>query len=145
MLTLQQSSLDWAIRHALKYGDTDVFPSPFEYEAVNFDWNNVKVYLAAQDVLTWATRPHRSLLSPKAKYGFRIVTQLDPLDFLLFAGTVKEIADDLEGRRIPRTDDRVFSYRIQLDSQGQLFDPRVGYRQFLSACQASSMTRALRL
>ena len=125
MLTLQENSLDWALRHALKYGDTDVFPLPFEYEAVNFDWDNVRRYLAAQNVLNWATRPCRSLLSPKAKYAFRTVTQLDPLDFLLFAATVKEIADDLEGRRIPRTENRVFSYRIQLNTDGQLFDPRI--------------------
>jgi len=136
MLTLQESSLDVSLRHALKYGDTDVFPIPFEYEAVNFDWDNVRRHLAAQNVLSWATRPCRSLLSPKAKYAFRTVTQLDPLDFLLFAATIKEIADDLEGRRIPRAENRVFSYRIQLNAEGQLFDPRIGYRQFLTECES---------
>ena len=135
MLTLQESTLDWAIRHALKYGDTDVFPVPFEYQAIEFDWNNVKAHLSGQNVLAWAPRPHRTLLSPKARYGFRIITQLDPLDFLLFSATVKEIADDLEARRLPVTDNRVFSYRVQINSAGQLFDPNVGYREFLSECQ----------
>jgi len=27
---LQNNSLDWALQHVLRYGDTDVFPVPFE-------------------------------------------------------------------------------------------------------------------
>jgi reverse transcriptase-like protein len=135
MLTLQESSLDWAIRHALRYGDTDVFPVPFEYQAIEFDWDNIKAHLAGQNVLTWATHPHRTLLSPKAKYGFRAITQLDPLDFLLFSATVKEVAEDLETKRVAVTDNRVFSYRVQVNAEGQLFDPNTGYRAFLAECQ----------
>ena len=94
MLTLQEESLDWALAQALRYGDTDLFPKPFEYEAIQHDWDNVRDYLMSEDVMRWNVRPHRSVLSPKAKFGFRIVTQLDPLDFLVFAATVREIAAD---------------------------------------------------
>ena len=40
MLTLHERSLDWALAHALRYGDTDVFPLPFEYEAIKHDWSS---------------------------------------------------------------------------------------------------------
>jgi hypothetical protein len=135
MLFLQNNSLDWALSHVLHYGDTDVFPVPFEYAAIEHDWTAVKASLAGVDILQWTTRPQRILLSPKARNGFRVITQLDPLDFLVFASLVQEIAIDLEARRIPTGENRVFSYRTALQADGQLFSPEIGYRQFLEACQ----------
>ena len=135
MLRLQQDSLDWALAHVLRYGDTDVFPVPFEYDAIETDWTNVKASLAAADVLQWTTRPQRILLSPKGRNGFRVITQLDPLDFLVFAALVRELAGDLEARRIPTAQGRVFSYRATPLADGQLFAPDTGYRQFLEACR----------
>lgn len=134
MLTIQEQSLDWALNHALRYGDTDVFPTPFEYEAIQHDWDNIKQFIMEQNLLNWKVRPLRVLLSPKAKYGFRFITQLDPLDFVVFASVIKEIANDIESRRIPVNEKRVFSYRVDIDNNGQLFGRAVGYRDFLSQC-----------
>lgn len=136
MLRLQQDSLDWALAHVLRFGDTDVFPVPFEYDAIEYDWANVKASLATADILQWTTRPQRILLSPKARNGFRVITQLDPLDFVVFAALVRELASDLEGRRIPVAQGRVFSYRTAPQADGQLFAPDTGYRQFLDACRS---------
>ncbi|WP_124861288.1 RNA-directed DNA polymerase [Burkholderia anthina] len=135
MLRLQPASLDWAMAHVRRYGDTDVFPVPFEYEALSHDWANVRPVLEETDVLQWTTRPLRILLSPKGRYGFRVITQLDPLDFVLFAAVSYELSADLEARRVPVTDDRVFSYRVAAQADGQLFSPDIGYREFLNACR----------
>lgn len=135
MLRLQQKSFEWAIAHVLQHGDTDVFPVPFEFEAIKHDWANVVSSLTNTNVLEWATRPSRILLAPKTRSGFRVVTQIDPLDFLFLAAVVYEIANDLESRRVPIAEDRVFSYRVALQPDGQLFSPNIGYRQFLEACQ----------
>lgn len=135
MLLLQSDSLDWALAHVLRYGDTDVFPVPFEYKAIEHDWVNIKASLAGADVLQWTTRPPRSLLAPKARNGFRVITQLDPLDFLVFASLVSEIAMDLEARRVPSGENRVFSYRAAPEADGKLFSADIGYRQFLDACR----------
>ena len=140
MLLLQNDSLDWALAHVNRYGDTDVFPVPFEYAAIEHDWTNVKRNLAGVDVLQWTTRPQRILLSPKARNGFRVITQLDPLDFLVFASLVREIAADLEARRVPIGENRVFSYRVAPQTDGQLFSPDTGYRQFLEACSRKLAT-----
>ena len=134
MLNLQVNSLKWALSQALNYGDTDVFPTPFEFAAIEFDWQNIVSLLSSQDILEWPVRPHRSLLSPKAKYGFRFITQLDPLDYLIFSATVKEIASDIEARRIPNSRNRVFSYRYEHNDEGRLFSQDVGYSTFLDAC-----------
>lgn len=132
MLTIQANSFSWALAHALRYGDTDVFPLSFEYQAMLHDWHNLCAWLEAQNVLEWHVRPHRTLLSPKTKHGFRVITQLDPLDFLVFAATTKEIATDIENSRIPTDQNIVFSYRVEPDSDGQFFNPNIGYRDFLN-------------
>lgn len=130
MLTLQAASYDWALEHALKYGDTDVFPLPFEFDALRHDWVNVRDWLVTCDVRVWRVRPHRTLLAPKARYGFRVVTQLDPLDFLVFAATVYEFGRDIEQRRIPVGQGIVYSYRFDPQPDGQMFDPLMGYAAF---------------
>lgn len=135
MLTLREQSYNWALSHALNLGDTDVFPTPFEYQAIRHDWNFVRAQLQSENVLEWCTRPARSLLAPKAKYGFRVITQLDPLDFLVYSGLIYEIAVDLESRRVPVQDEVVYSYRVSLSQGGQLFDPNIGYRQYLERCR----------
>ena len=53
MLTIQPDSLDWALNHALNFGDTTMFPLPFEYEAIRHDWTNLRGFLETQDVLQW--------------------------------------------------------------------------------------------
>lgn len=131
MLTLQANSLNWALEHALRFGDTDVFPLSFEYQAIQHDWNDLRTWLENQNILKWQVRPHRTLLSPKAKHGFRVITQLDPLDFLIFAATIREIAADIEDKRIPVNQNIVFSYRFLVEADGQIFNPSIGYGEFL--------------
>lgn len=135
MLTLRENSLNWSLNHALNVGDTDVFPEPFEYQALQHDWDTVRNDLAGRNVLKWTTRPARTLLSPKAKYGFRVITQLDPIDFLVYSSLIYEISTDIEDRRIPIDSGVVFSYRVNTNNDGQLFSPDVGYRTFLDRCR----------
>lgn len=135
MLTLQKYSLDWALNHAINFGDTDVFPTPFEYQAISHDWDSVKADLAGQNVLKWTTRPARTLISPKSRYAFRVVTQLDPIDFLIFSSLIYEIAPDIEARRVSVAENIVFSYRVETNAEGELFNPDIGYRSFLDRCR----------
>jgi hypothetical protein len=130
MLTLGEDALNWALRHALNFGDTDAFPLPFEYRAIEHDWAALRSFLVSANILDWKVRPLRALLAPKARYGFRVITQLDPLDLLVFAATVREIGSDLEKRRVPVSKQVVFSYRFLPTKEGQLFDPTIGYSAF---------------
>lgn len=105
-----------------------MFPLPFEYEAIRYDWANVRSFLAQQDVQKWIVRPHRTMLSPKSKYGFRVITQLDPLDFLVYAALIRELGSDIETARISPS--IVFSFRFSPGSGGQLFDANLDYSDF---------------
>lgn len=64
------------------------------------------------------------------RYAFRTITQLDPLDFLIFAALIREVADDIETRRVGNDKKVVFSYRVDVASDGQLFNPAIGYERF---------------
>ena len=74
-------------------------------------------------------------MSPKARYGFRLVTQLDPLDFLLFAAIIYEIGGDLEAARVPSTDNLVYSHRFAPDATGAMFNRKIGFQSFNQECK----------
>lgn len=135
MLHLKKRSLNWALQHALVFGDTDVFPSQFEFDAIKHDWIEISKFLVKEDIHNWKTRPLRSLLSPKSRYGFRIITQLDPLDFLVFAALVYEIGSDLESKRVAISDNIVFSHRFCPDRKGRMYDRSIGYNGFQRRAQ----------
>jgi hypothetical protein len=130
MLTLSADSYTWALNHALNVGDTFALPSPFEFSAMNHDWSNLLDYLQHVDVTNWQARPHRAVLAPKGKYAFRVITQLDPLDFIFYGALVREIASDIESTRIPVDQNIVFSYRVSVNQGGRLFNPAIGYEEF---------------
>lgn len=130
MVTLQPASLNWALAHAQQYGDTDIFPPAIEIAAISHDWARLRPILEKIDLTTWPTRPSRRCLAPKGRLGFRIATQLDPLDFLLYAAAVYEIGSDIEAARVARRENVVFSYRFAPRPDGRIFDPRVNYRTF---------------
>ena len=128
MLKLSAGSLDWALKHALLKGDTDIFPRAFEFKAIRDDWDKIRGCLDGQDVLSWTSRPLRRCLSPKRRYGFRIATQLDPLDFLILGALIFEIGEDIEARRLD--DQTVVSYRFSPEKDGTLFEPTTGFSAF---------------
>ena len=128
MLNVQPASLDWALEHALTEGDTDIFPKAFEFEAIAHSWPSIRDHLASADLTTWQTRPLRRCLSPNGRYGFRIATQLDPLDFLLFSALVYELGTDLESKRVDST--IAASHRFAPDPSGRLYSPIHRYSAF---------------
>lgn len=135
MLKLQAASLDWALAHALNYGDTNLFPHAFEFQAINHDWANVRKVLEKADLDTWPVRPHLQCLAPKGRYSFRATTQLDPLDFLLFSAAVYEIGPQIEAARVDPAREVVFSYRFAPEPDGRMFAKNVGYREFTARTQ----------
>jgi Fe-S cluster biosynthesis and repair protein YggX len=146
LLKLQSSSLDWALKHIENFGDTNIFPVPFEYEAIRYLWDkntrelpdgrNFKEYLRNQDILNWTVRSFKRSLTPKHKYGFRLSTQLDPLDTLIYTALVYEIGVDIEARRVPIEKNVSFSFRFKPNDDGRMFDPEVNYSKFLDYCSS---------
>lgn len=132
-LTLSDAALDWSLKHAAAWGDTDIFPTMFEFAAIEDGWKNVKASIQTTDIMKWPVRPFRRCLVPKHRFGFRISTQLDPLDFLIFTALIREVGEKLEACRIPVSDNIVHSYRFAPDADGRMFSDKFTYRSFQKA------------
>ena len=72
----------------------------------------------------------RTFLSPKGWIGYRMATQLDPLDTLLLTALVYEVGNDIERTRIPQRDYIVLGYRFQPNNRGRLYSKRFTYDTF---------------
>lgn len=130
MLKLNEDALDWALKHALAFGDTDIFPEAFEFAAINDQWPTVKASLLETNVLDWNVRPSRRCMVPKHRFGFRVSTQLDPLDFLIYTALVRDVGATLEAERIPAAQNVVHSYRFAPNTDGHMFSDQYTYRSF---------------
>lgn len=139
MVKLTEASLDWALSHIERFGDTNIFPVPFEFEAIRHAWeSDLKPFLRKEDILNWNTRPYRRCLTPKHRYGFRIATQLDPLDIIIFTALIWEIGKDIETSRIPASKTITFSNRFRPAKDGQMYDPDYNYTEFQAHCATLS-------
>lgn len=138
MLALRRQSLEWALNLAIQHGDTDIFPVAFEFLAID---NSLLDWLQKEDVMHWNVRPFRRCLTPKHRYGFRISTQLDPLDFLVYTALVYEIGEDLESRRVPATEKIVHSYRFNPQADG-MYDSKYNYSTFRDAAREIADTNS---
>lgn len=127
---LTPAALDWALTHVKKFGDTDIFPVPFEFDAIAHAWTALKGELASRDLEVLRIRSARRFLVPKPGGGFRAAVQLDPLDALIYTALVYEMAPTLENARIPASQKIACSYRIQLDPNGSFFGPSNGWHDF---------------
>ncbi|WP_047152492.1 RNA-directed DNA polymerase [Aneurinibacillus tyrosinisolvens] len=137
MLKLQESSLDKALIHIEKFGDTDIFPVPFEFQAIRQFWEtDIRPFIREINMLEWELRSFRRMLTPKHKYGFRISTQLDPIDSIIFTALVYEVGADLERARMDMTKNISFSSRFAPDdSSGRLYDPDYNWKAFQDYCE----------
>lgn len=140
-LTISSASLDWALNHAIKQSDTDIFPRAFEFEAISGHWAQLKKGIQDTDVSNWTVRAQRRCLAPKHKFGFRISTQLDPLDFLVYTALIYEIGSKLEKTRVPATDNIVHSYRFSPNADGRMFSEQFTYRSFQKTSQSICQQR----
>lgn len=125
-------SLEAAVRHLCRYGDTDIFPHLPELAFFADEQTAVIAELAKLDLDSHTPAGAIEALAPKSRYGFRIAHQLPALDTILFLACVVEIGEKIEAKRQPRRLARAFSYRFSVDTKsGQLFRADRTYRDWL--------------
>ncbi|MFZ0662817.1 MAG: RNA-directed DNA polymerase [Acidobacteriaceae bacterium] len=127
---LKPDSLAWALAHVRRFGDTDIFPSLFEYDALAHDWSAVGPSLQSIDLAGYKIRADSRVMVVKPGGGFRAATQLDPIDHLLYTAAVYEAADLIEKARVPADQKIACSYRICITPQGAFFPPDSGWKDY---------------
>lgn len=124
---LSSTSLDWASAHISRFGLTDIFPVPFEFEAIRHCWITIRTHLTSHDLGTYATRATQSVLVPKSTAGFRVSIQPDPIDGLVYAALMYEAAEPIEKYRVAAKLGIACSYRLQPAADGSLFEAQTGW------------------
>jgi hypothetical protein len=133
--------LDWALNHIEEFGDTVFVPKSFEYEAIRHSWAAVKGWILSQDLRSWAAMDLRRLLASKSTYSYRYVTQLDPIENLIFTSLVYQIGPALEAMRLPRARNIVYSWRFEALQNGQMYAPEVRWYHFNERCSELGSAR----
>ena len=114
------SSMSTAIQHALRnvvaFGDTDVFPFPFERYLFDDKFDEcADLALERSKHFEKEINSHPptniDTQSQVGYTGFRHVTLIDPLWNVYYLALVLSIAKQIEDVRVPLNENRVFSYR----------------------------------
>jgi hypothetical protein len=101
MAKMRDEPYEWAITHLQKKKDTDLFPQPFEFDAIASFPDEAKKSLQATDIGSYSWYGGRSAIVPKGTLAFRPATQLDPWDSLILTALIYEFGDKIEKKRIP--------------------------------------------
>ncbi|MBK6692429.1 MAG: hypothetical protein IPG50_09520 [Myxococcales bacterium] len=119
----------WALRHLNEFGDTDLFPRPFELGIMAENQAKVIAHVRALDLPQYKWSEPRRALVLKDELAFRSATQLDPLDAVVFAALIRHDCKRLDARRGDDHESRVFSYGVEPRADGQL-SGKDRYREF---------------
>lgn len=130
MNKVERTKLDWALKHLVREGDTDLFPRPFEIDVIKRRWSQLAPELEKIDVSSHKWQSPRVVLVPKDAVAFRRAVQLDPIDSLLFSGIIRTIGAKLERRRIRESDEVVFSYRYKPTPSGKFYASAQSWERF---------------
>ncbi len=126
-----------AVSNVAAFGDTDIFPAPFEQEL----FKDCPAQMA--DILSdlhlrfdevSKTHPPEALRSlvPVGQHGFRLATQLDPVWNAYLLALTLALAPAIEETRPSVEAECVFSYRHCITGEsGRIFDPNISWAAFL--------------
>jgi hypothetical protein len=128
---LEKRSLERAVLHLTSLGDTDIFPSPFEFKFYELEQESLVDLL--KDLNTGSHTPTSAFecLCPKGTLSFRIAHQLFPIDMLLYTAAVIQISPALEEMKL-EGEKGPFAYRfIDDDENPRLFLASSSYHDWL--------------
>lgn len=132
----KRAAFEAALRNVERFGDTDVLPFPIEKTVFAESRRESLELLQRIDVkfesFVESFRPYYETSSyPVGLWGFRWVTQIDPVWNAYLLGLVTAVGDRIEAVRPPLDQCSVFSYRFKPDGEtGALFDWKIGWQQY---------------
>ncbi len=129
-MKLNDNSIEWAIIHNKEMKDTDLFPIPKEIE-IFFD-NLDETVKAFKDIdfPNYEWQSARRYLIPKKELSYRMATQLNPLDSVLFTAIIHQFGEYIEKRRISIHENKVFSYRFSPNKLGYMYTLEDSWKYF---------------
>ncbi len=129
MAKLNEADLEFAKSHIERFYDSDFFPKHFEFEALWKYWPEVKQELGSKNISKLQALQPRSATIPKARGGFRVVHQLEPLEAICYTAMAHRVSQAVESSRPSKRKRIACSYRIKIDN-GSFFAHGSGWRDF---------------
>lgn len=129
MATLNDADLEFAKSHIEHFYDSDFFPKHFEFEALWHFWPEVKHELSSKNIPKLQALQPRTATIPKAKGGFRVVHQLEPLEAICYTAMAHRVSQAVEANRPSKRRKVACSYRISIGN-GSFFSQGSGWRDF---------------
>lgn len=126
-----------AVSNVAVFGDTDIFPAPFEQELFRdcpARMEDILMDLHVRFDEVSKSHPPEVLrcLVPVGQHGFRLATQLDPVWNAYFLALTLALAPAVEELRPSKTSECVFSYRHCINGEaGRIFDPNISWAAFI--------------
>lgn len=129
---LTEDALEFARRHISAFYDTDFFPKPFEFSALWHCWEEVKTYLLKTPLKEVLSAQPKVVAWHKARGGYRVVHQLDPVDAIIYTALAYLIAGKVEAARMgPHVS---CAYRIEVSSNS-FFSRGSGFDIYRKNCE----------
>jgi hypothetical protein len=135
-LKLEPEFFKCAIDHVVEFGDTDIFPFPFELKFLEAKKDTVVEVLSSLDLHQYDPMSLLEALVQKSKFGFRLAHQPFPIDTVIYMALVLRVFDAVEAGRDPMEHNRAFSYRKLPGLDPSLFHPERNYRHWLNIIEA---------
>jgi hypothetical protein len=134
MPIVKEAAVKRAIANVGAFGDTDVFPFPFENWFLKSDPSAaleivLDIDKRFDELITTFPPQFESILAPAGYTGFRWVTQIDPFWNLYLLSMLITAAPGIEAARMPH--DVVHSYRFNPGKSDSIFKPDIGWASFM--------------
>jgi Reverse transcriptase (RNA-dependent DNA polymerase) len=113
LFTLDEGTLQIGFDTIEHHGYSDFFPEPPEWKIVKAGWVELRALLAKMDLQKYKPFLPIYAFAPKSKINLRPVTLLHPVDLILYTSLVSALIEDIEDRRVPEYENRVFSFRSE--------------------------------
>lgn len=134
-MKLKRESIEWALTHVFTMKDTDLFSKPVEIEILYENFEEAIDMIANIDMGNYQWKTARRFIIPKKELSYRLATQLDPIDSILFAGLIYEFGQQIEDRRIGINENKVFSYRFSPNKLGYIYTLEDSWRNFWNTAE----------
>jgi len=129
-MNLSVNTFKWVLKHIKKDKDTDLFPKLKEYEILFSNEADLINELSKIDIGNYTWQPYRRFIIPKDEFSYRVAMQLDPIDSILFEAIIYEYGMNIENKRIPINENKVFNYRFKPDDTGALYNKKDSWKNF---------------
>ena len=139
-MQISSTSIKRAIANIKLSRDTDLFPALKEFDVLFAQEEKLVSKLSTIDIGEYIWQDYRRFLTPKDDISYRVAIQLDPIDSLLFEAIIYEYGEQIEKKRIPISENRVFSYRFSPDDNGQLYDKKDAWKNFIQTVENKVQT-----